>query len=291
MIIVKLKGGMGNQMFQYALGRALSIKYGVPLGLDLAFLLDRTPRSNFTFRNYDLDVFKIKADIVPQSKIPFIYRKFKSKIGLLIDFLRRKYFKLPGVEKKFNFDSSILNIGPNAYLDGYWQTEKYFNNIEDVLRSEFSIKVDLSIEAINICEKIKSCEAISLHIRRGDYYSNKNTNEILGLCPLSYYKDAVNLIIQKVKNPSFFIFSDDIDWCKNNLKIDNTLFFVGGLKDYEDLILMSKCKHNIIANSSFSWWGGWLNSNKNKIVIAPKKWYNSKNFNSEDLIPDYWIKI
>ena len=154
MIIVKLKGGMGNQMFQYALGRALSIKNNVPLGLDLAFLLDRTPRSDFTFRNYDLDIFNINAEIVSQSKVSFLYKNFKGKFGVYFDYLRRKFFKLSGVEKKLNFNPGILNMGSDIYLDGYWQSYKYFVDIEDIIRKDFALKKKPNQNIINFSKQI-----------------------------------------------------------------------------------------------------------------------------------------
>ncbi|MCK4744844.1 alpha-1,2-fucosyltransferase, partial [Candidatus Parcubacteria bacterium] len=194
-------------------------------------------------------------------------------------------------EQHSHFDSKILKLIGNIYLDGYWQSEKYFKNIENSIRKEFTLKNDLQLKAKKLLRKIKNTESISIHIRRNDYISHKPANQYHGVCHLSYYKKAINVIIKKIDDPHFFVFSDDIDWCKKNLKIKFPTIFVEGNKDYEDLILMSKCKHNIIANSTFSWWGAWLNNNPNKIVIAPKKWFRKKSINTKDLIPKTWIKI
>lgn len=168
MIIVKLKGGMGNQMFQYALGRALSLKYNTSLGFDLSFLLDITPMLNFTFRDYDLDVFNIKADIVHSHKIPLVNRIFKGKIGRIFDYARVLLNLNKGVEKYPWFNSSVLNIGPNAYLDGYWQSPKYFEGFEDIIRQDFTIKNKLPLNIENLKEEIKNCSSLCIHVRRGN---------------------------------------------------------------------------------------------------------------------------
>ncbi|MFH0972649.1 MAG: alpha-1,2-fucosyltransferase, partial [Patescibacteria group bacterium] len=185
----------------------------------------------------------------------------------------------------------ILKLKDDIFLDGYWQTEKYFKDIEDIIRSEFTLKTEYSNLNPELIAKISSCNSVSMHIRRGDYITNQNTNEFHGICFLDYYKKAINLIAEKFPNPTIFIFSDDLKWCKENIKIKYPIVFVKGNKNYEDLIMMSKCSHNIIANSSFSWWGAWLNNNPNKIVIAPQKWLNNPNINYSDIIPSTWIKI
>lgn len=292
MIITKLKGGMGNQMFQYALGRALSVKYGVPLGLDISFLLDRTPRTNFTFRGYDLDVFNLNAEIVPQSKVPFIYRNFKGKFGLYTDYFKRKFLKLRGVEKSFNFDSTIFNIGDNAYLDGYWQSYKYFSDIEDIIRKEFTLKNELPLNIQNLMEVIKKENSLCVHMRRGDYVGNSN-HEIVGK---EYYDKGIEKIKSLAKIDKIYVFSDDIKWCEENMKFEFPVMFVGeeyaGKKAEGHLVLMSACHHFIIPNSSFAWWASWLSSSySDKIVIVPKCWYQDENINSDDLIPDEWIRI
>lgn len=291
MIITRLQGGMGNQMFQYAFGRALALRNKVSLGLDISFLLDRTPRlKGITFRNYMLDVFNIQGRVVAQSEIPVQYRVSKGFFGIYINYIIRKFLKPKGVEKSTAFDSSIFDLGANAYLNGFWQSEKYFKNIEDIIRADFSLKIPLSDTVRTIAEKIQCCDAVSIHVRRGDYVTTKNGRDVLGACSLEYYVEAISLIRKKVPNPTFFVFSDDIEWCREHIVTgDNTTFISG--QDYEDLTLMSMCKHNIIANSTFSWWGAWLNSNKNKMVIAPQKWYNDLSYSSENLIPEDWIHL
>ncbi|MCX6754458.1 MAG: alpha-1,2-fucosyltransferase [Candidatus Nomurabacteria bacterium] len=292
MIITKLKGGMGNQMFQYALGRALSVKYGTSLGLDLSFLLDRTPRPNFTFREYDLDIFNIiNVDRVSQSKIPFLYRNFNGKFGLYFDYFRRKFFRLRGIEKSFNFDLTILNIGSNAYLDGYWQSYKYFADIEDIIRKDFTLKDELSLNIKNLMEVIKKENSLCIHVRRGDYVGNSN-HEIVGK---EYYDKGIKILSEKTKIDKIYVFSDDVKWCEDNMKFDFPVMFVGeeysGIKAEGHFSLMSACHSFIIPNSSFSWWAAWLSVHKDKIVIVPKKWFGDASINSDDLIPKEWIRI
>jgi len=188
----------------------------------------------------------------------------------------------------------FLALPDHSYLEGYWGSEKYFKDIENIIRKEFTLKD--KPDAINqkMISRIKNCDSVSIHIRRGDYIFDEKTNKYHGVCNLDYYLKAIALVAKKVKKPYFFIFSDDIRWAKQNLHLKFPCVYVNhniGKKDYEDLRLMSNCCHNIIANSSFSWWGAWLNKNKDKIVIAPKKWFTDKSINTKDLIPKQWLKI
>ena len=291
MVTVKLKGGMGNQMFQYAIGRALSLRYNVPLGLDLSFLLDTTPRLKFTFRNYDLDVFNINAEIVQSSKIPFVNRMVKGKIGQAFDILRRFLSFDKGVEKSFNFNSLIFNIGPNAYLDGYWQSPKYFESIEDIIRKDFTLKSELPINIRNLMEVIEKENSVCIHVRRGDYVGNK-AHEVVGS---EYYDKAIEKMRSLTKIDKIYVFSDDIKWCEENMKFEYPVMFVGdeyaGQKAEGHLMLMKSCRNFIIPNSTFSWWGAWLGDSKDKIVVAPKQWFGGESMSSEDLIPKEWIRI
>ncbi|NUN65842.1 alpha-1,2-fucosyltransferase [Pseudanabaena biceps] len=295
MIIVKLQGGLGNQMFQYAIGKKLSLLNKTELKLDLSFLLDRTPRPNFTYRDYNLNIFNLKIEFATQEEIkPFINyldSKIKRKIYTYL-FLgkKNKYIN----EKKCNFNPDIFKLTGNIYLDGYWQTEKYFNDIKNILYNDFIVKTNQDQKNQDVAKTIKNTNSVSIHIRRGDYIDNKQIYHFHGICDLNYYYNCVNLLLKKLKNPNFFIFSDDHQWMKENLKLDYPMTFVDhndASKNYEDLRLMSQCKHNIIANSSFSWWGAWLNQNPDKIVYAPQKWFNDTSKKTQDLIPDQWIRV
>ena len=188
----------------------------------------------------------------------------------------------------------MFELKGDIYIEGYWQTEKYFKNIEHTIKKDFTFKTKPDKNNQSLLNQIKNCNAVAIHVRRGDYVKNPVANRILGVCNLDYYNKCINLIIRKINNPHFFIFSDDPKWTINNLNIDFPATYVshnGSDKGYEDLRLMSNCKHQIIANSSFSWWGAWLNNNPNKVVMAPKKWFNDLSINTEDLIPESWVKI
>ena len=295
MIIVKLQGGLGNQMFQYAIGRKLSLLNKTELKLDLSFLLDRTPRPNFTYRDYNLNIFNLNIEFATQKEIKLFVNYLDSRIKRKIYtylFLGRnnKYID----EKQFTCDPDILKLTGNLYLDGYWQTEKYFSDIKDILCNDFTIKISQDKKNQEMIKTIKNTNSVSIHIRRGDYIENKQIYNVHGICDLDYYYNCINLFLKKLKNPHFFIFSDDHRWAKENLKLDCPLTFVDhndASKNYEDLRLMSQCRHNIIANSTFSWWGAWLNQNPDKIVYAPQKWFSDSSRNTKDLIPDEWIKL
>src|SRR5436190_8508313 len=167
MIIVRLAGGMGNQMFQYALGRTLSLKNKTTLGLDTHDLLDRTPRLGFTFRDYDLDLFNIQAGIVPQSALPFLHRSWGRNI--FINKVRRVLFGGLGKERGYGLNSKILTLGPNSYLDGYWQSHKYFESIADTIRQDFTLRNPLPEHIEKLWSEIKSKNSVCVHVRRGDY--------------------------------------------------------------------------------------------------------------------------
>jgi hypothetical protein len=240
-----------------------------------------------TARKYLLSVFNIDADISTIEE-----HKYHNSVPKRII---RKIYNIFREEKPWNFDAKELNSKDGEYKIGYWQTEKYFADQAQTIRKELTLKNPLSRPALKIQNDImNSNNSVSLHIRRGDYVENAKTNQYHGTCSLGYYSKALEYITNKIgRDINIFVFSDDIDWVKNNLKFDFPTTYVSSkeIPDYEELILMSKCKHNIIANSSFSWWGAWLNNNSGKIVIAPKRWANKDEDSFKDIIPSSWIKI
>ena len=295
MIIVRLQGGMGNQMFQYALGRSLAIKNNVPLGLDLTYLLDRTPIPNFTFRDYNLDDFNIQATIVSKKDIPFLYRKHSVGIFMrYVDFIRRKFLSTPGKEKKnYCFDPAILALGPNAYLEGWWQNPQYFSEYQEVIRKDFTLKYPTK-KIQQLTAEIRSKNSVCVHIRRGDYlkgdYLGRDYYSVLGE---SYYRNALAIIVKKEPIDCVYVFDrDDINWCKEHVKFDYPVVYVeNDINLAECITLMSACKHFVIANSSFSWWAAWLGTAPEKIVIAPKYWLSDRSIDTTGLIPPEWIRI
>ncbi|MEK7069688.1 MAG: alpha-1,2-fucosyltransferase [Patescibacteria group bacterium] len=285
MIIIKLNGGLGNQLFQYSLGRSLSIKNNDVFKLDLSDFTKDNPRS------YSLGHFNIVENLAKKEDVAKFNKKGLSKLFEKI----KPYYKKSVIKYKgYDFDQNILKLSGNFYLDGYWQSEKYFKDIEGVIRKEITLKEPLVDEHANLINNIKNSNSVSVHIRRGDYATNKKFSAVYNLLDEEYYQRTVKFIAEKIKEPKFFIFSDDIKWAKQNLNIPYPKIFVSDnseIKDYEELTLMSFCKHNIIANSSFSWWGAWLNTNIDKIVLSPDKWFNIGVGNTSDLIPEDWIKL
>lgn len=269
-----MTGGLGNQMFQYAIGRVLALKNRTSLKLDL---------SNYTLnslidtpRKYELDKFDLPISIYKKN---FLTLQFPPKI---IHEISQAY------------DKSILNLKGNIKLIGYWQSEKYFSAYRDLIIKEFTFKTQPSGKNKKLLQDIIWENSIGVHVRRGDYVTIKTANECHGTCSLTYYEAAIKFIKQKVKNPIFYVFSDDIPWCKDNLIIEGKVVYIDhnhGENSWEDMRLMSHCKHNIIANSSFSWWSAWLNTNDTKIVIAPKLWFQARKMNSQSIVPQDWIKL
>lgn len=287
MVIVKLTGGLGNQMFQYAMGRAIAFRNQSDLGLDASWFKRNIGNEK---RNYSLNNFNIIESIANTN---LFLQKLRSKFSFLEDFKKcekKRYFKEKSV---FSFDSDSLCLSGGVYLEGYWQNPKYFEGIKDILCKEFILKKELNIdnEIVRAIQKEKN--SVSIHIRRGDYLVDPVYVKLNVALSIDYYKSAIEIISQKVEYPHFFIFSDDIKWAENNFKLNYPTIFVSdnAIKDSEEIILMSKCKHNIIANSSFSWWGAWLNNNFQKIVIAPLKWSGDSLIDTRELVPYSWIRI
>ncbi|MXV17462.1 alpha-1,2-fucosyltransferase [Hufsiella ginkgonis] len=282
MIVVTLLGGLGNQMFQYAFGRHLAIKNKSRLVVDLSMLLARNPEIDYTFREFELDVFNVSFSNFNDVRNTFGYR------------LARKLKQVTYLNEDGKpFDPALLQIKGDAHLIGYWQTEKYFAEVSDVLRNDFTFKIPPGPGSQHVIDAIVHSNAVAIHFRRGDYVSLPSAS-IHGVCSPDYYRQAMAYIEANVVNPHYFIFSDDIPWVKANITFPGQHTFVegnDGKKSFEDLRLMSLCKHNIIANSSFSWWGAWLNANKRKIVVAPKAWFRDPSVNASDLIPETWIRI
>lgn len=291
-IISEIIGGLGNQMFQYAVGRALSISMGGKFLLDVR-----------RFRNYKLhNGFEI--DRIFAAPVAFATEKDVSAlIGWRDNFIARKFYKnilvsnyiesSLKIEPTFGYWDGIKKSNKSKYLSGYWQSEKYFKEIENILRKDFSFQIPLDNENREIASRISASQAVAIHVRRGDYLSNIRTSKIMQVCNVEYYQKAIKYMLEFVENPEFYIFSDDIEWTQNYLKIPFPTYYVInniGSNSYKDMQLMSICKHQIIANSSFSWWAAWLNPSKNKKIVAPISWFRTS-LNTNDLIPEKWIRF
>lgn len=277
MTIARLQGGLGNQMFEYAFGRATALKNSTGLALDLS------QYNEDPLRRYTLDAFHIDARIAtPREVAAFIGgNRFTRKLRDL--FGSSRIIREP----HFAFYPRALQAKSPCYLDGYWQSEKYFADIAPTLRREFILKERLSDEAEKIAAEIRQGTSISVHVRRGDYADSQ-----FALLGAKYYTRAIAKIRETVQHPKYFVFSDDIEWIRKNLAIPDAVFVSDhGISDAEELMLMSRCVHHIIANSSFSWWGAWLDPRPEKIVIAPKKWFVLDVHDTKDLLPPGWITI
>ena len=289
MIIVRLQGGLGNQMFQYASARSLAHKLGVDLGLDLTWF-DNVDQVD-TPRHYELDCFNIGATIVQ----PGAYKLKGSNNGVLrrLGIKRSPSLELSEYkEQHFHYNEHFLDLSDNTLVEGYFQSEKYFKQCRDTILKDFEWLEPPSEQNHKLLKKIQAENSVSLHVRRGDYISNKNANEFHGSKGLGYYNKAIEEITKKVNKPTFYVISDDPGWSQDNIKIKHHTTYVShNKKGCEDMRLMKSCKHNIIANSSFSWWAAWLNTNPGKQVIAPKKWFNDPRVNTSDVIPQEWIKL
>jgi hypothetical protein len=287
-IIVRLLGGIGNKFFQYAAGRSLAIRHKADLLLDCSLLKRR--RYGLTPRDYELEAYNIQARRLQkreQSLLQFrVQRPFRYlyDVGLLKSSF--KYYREP----HYQFDPKLSHFKGDLIIEGYWQSERYFADIADKLRHELRPVFTPPESAGHLLDQVQSVNSISLHVRRGDYISCRRAAAHFFPCDHAYYRRATQIMAERISNPVFFIFSDDPGWVLKELRIDFPMVLASHPESWpahEDLRLMSHCHHHIIANSSFSWWGAWLNPNPNKIVVAPMRWFRILK-NTQDLIPREW---
>jgi hypothetical protein len=274
MIVVKIIGGLGNQLFQYATAKALAIKNNDSLRLDVSAF------STYKTHAYGLHHFNTSR------------KTYKNKTS---KFMRKLYYKLKRYknyyEPAFNYNPQLLETKYHTlFLNGYFQSEQYFLDCRDVILKDLKVVSALKPETQALIKEVQACNSVSVHIRRGDYLLHElhNTSKEV------YYNKALDYIISHVTSPVYYLFSDDMDWVKANFKTNSKTVYVDindAASNYEDLSIMSHCKHNIIANSSFSWWGAWLNENPDKIVTAPEVWFNDDTMDYSDVVPKSWVKL
>jgi hypothetical protein len=279
-------------MFQYAFASILAKKNKTEVYLDKTFL-SRKKKIGFTPRNFELHVFNNNYNGASKKQLSLFYKlSFLNKIKKRLNLNYPKIFNEPF----FGFNKSALNIKSPVYLNGYFQSTVYFNGFELMIKDLFLFSTD-SLDLLNkdLLAKIKNTNTISVHIRRGDYVEDKVTQEFHGSCSLEYYFKAIKLLIDPYKDYTLVFFSDDTDWVKVQFEsLSYPKIFVDNNKaenSWKDMMLMSSCTHNIIANSSFSWWAAWLNENSEKRVVAPRKWFASSDLDTKTLLPDEWIKL
>lgn len=292
MITVRLKGGMGNQMFQYAFGLAQAKKLNTEYKLDCAVLLDRARSKDFVYRNYDLDIYSLEPDFVMSpERLSALYKLRSAKLSRLIKKITLKGLPLEK-EKHFHVDHELLSKPKdNVAYDGWWQSPKYFKSVEQEVRNAFAFKSSILSDSTVLHKQILQTNSVCLNVRRTDFLTTPSLNST----NLQYFMNAVRQMSELVENPHFFIFSDDIKWCTENLKLPFPTIIVGhehkGVKFGNYLQLMKSCKNYIIPNSSFAWWAVWLNENEDKKVIAPRNWFNEGDFDTKDLVPETWLRL
>lgn len=280
MIIMKYDGGLGNQMFQCAAAITLAQKLGVEAKFDMSFFSKKYSRA------YGMDIFGIEGNPVFDFRVILYwrlrrYRKFKNIFGL----------NIYAEKDNFCYDEEFEKIEDNTFIEGYFQSVKYFD--EKLIRKTFEFKNPPTGLNAQAAEDIMHSNSVSVHIRRGDYVQKARYQKLFNELTLDYYKNAQKIIEEKVKNPVYYVFSDDISWVREHLGFKNAHYIEhnSGENSWEDMRLMSLCKHNIVANSSFSWWGAYLNSNSDKIVVGPKKWFNNEHMITKDVCPPDWVLL
>jgi hypothetical protein len=289
MVVTQLLGGLGNQLFQYAVGRALAHANGVRLKLDVSAF------GTYRLRPYALKPFKIEADVLTPAEARAL------GVGRPAGAARTVWHRLTGrpripvvAEASFEFDPAVLHARPPCYLKGYWQSPRYFQHMAELIRSELAVAGPLSDRNRALTEQIRSTVAVSVHVRRGDYVSDSQTNRYHGSCEPDYYREAERLLRARVGDMQLYVFSDDPQWARDNLSFSSPAVIVshnGPERPEEDLRLMTLCRHHIIANSTFSWWGAWLCPQADKLVVAPKQWFRAAAHRTGDLLPSDWITL
>jgi hypothetical protein len=293
-VIVRLLGGLGNQMFQYALGRALSIRYGAPLKLDLS-VLHRGRHA--VKRNYDLDIFQLDAEFATRSDVSPYHPFGAGLVGKIWFHMRDRLVGTNAInEQGFRFDPCVLKLKPPLYLAGLWQSYRYFADAESELRDDFRFRADVPASAASIAAAIADPDSVCVHVRRGDYVTASSNAQSLGFVGLDYYRRGVEIVRSAIPHPRFFVFSDDLAWCEQNLDFLDRAVFVryyvppGRRAHACDMQLMARAHNFILANSTFSWWSAWLSGPRTGMTIAPKQWFKDGKPCSADLIPPGWIE-
>lgn len=291
MVVVHIVGGLGNQLFQYAAARRLAWKNNTQLRLHLGEF------EVYILHLYGLHYLNISAKEATSADLQ---QYFPPMTGFLPYTLRAVLARfLPGrgrvvLESGMRFNPTILTLPGNVYMRGFWQSEKYFQDCETIIRKEFVVTVLADKKNQAMHDAIRRCNAVCLHVRRGDYVSDPTARTVHGVCDLPYFQQAVTYMAARLTRPEFFVFSDDPAWARQNIKPNAPVHYIdfnGPEKNYEDLRLMMSCQHNIISNSTFGWWGAWLNPNKKKIVIAPQQWFADPTRDARDIVPDAWVRL
>lgn len=287
MIVSRIAGGLGNQMFQYAAGRRLAKQMGTE------FFYDLTPFETYKLHNCALHRFALQTAALDRALLPRLPVRFGGS-------RLQRIFRTGGPpltlfkERGLAWQPEIKQVKDNTYLVGYWQSEKYFVDIRPQLLTEFSLPSDPVGKDRQVIEAMADSTSVTLHVRRGDYVSNSATNQVHGTCDEDYYQRAVAMLTKECGPLHLFIFSDDPQWCREHLKFNHPTTVVDHndqTRNCEDLRLMSHAKHFIIANSSFSWWAAWLSESAGKIICSPKRWFRTTERDESDIVPPTWRRV
>ena len=291
MVIVRLTGGLGNQMFQYAAGRALADRLGAELLLDTRAFAHALARKVYTRRAYALAPFKLRARLAEAADLRG-WPLWVVEIGLRLR-IARPLFRRWHFESAISYDPGVRLLREPVLLVGYWQSERYFSDVAEAIRADFMLREPLAGANAELLQLARSADSVGLHVRRGDFVSLSDAAQVHGLCSIDYYRRAIDLVRKHCPQCRFLVFSDDPQWARAELPLDAAAVFVSGneQRPEQDLALMSACKHHIIANSSFSWWAGWLGQNPQQLVIAPTPWYASPKLDARDLAVARWQYI
>ncbi|MBL7941742.1 MAG: alpha-1,2-fucosyltransferase [Flavobacteriales bacterium] len=289
-VAVRLAGGLGNQMFEYAAGRAAADALNCPLYLDHSLLEKRFEGMNYTPRDFALDVFHIRAERIPDAILREIV-KSERPLSRLLRRIAPEAGRIRHVhDTSQTFDRWSSFSGP-LYLTGYWQSEKYFSGIRNALCEKDFQPIETAPDAVSrMRDRILASPCISIHVRRGDYVTNSNAAAYHGVCDVDYYREACRWLAEATGIKRYAVFSDDLDWVKSHLALQGEMVYVelpADIGAHWELGLMQQCHHHIIANSSFSWWGAWLNQRIDKKVVAPARWFVNQ---VSDIVPPSWIK-
>jgi hypothetical protein len=294
-VIMRIMGGLASQMHKYGIGRSLADQHKCDFLLDLTWFEKQNAED--TTRDFLLDKFNTRFLVASSATINELKTgEIKRKISSIV----RKFGFKDGLIKKSHYIRSntsinVFNVIPSAYIEGEWFGGQMINEYRDNLLNDFSLRNELSQPASLVLNNIRESESVAIHVRRGDLVSNSKAASFHCLTNAEYYKSAIDYVKKKLANPRFFVFSDDIEWAKENLAefLENPLFVHENMP-HEDIHLIKSCHHQIIANSGFGWFGAWLNSNQNKTLVAPKAWVNNSNLNEEickDLLKNNFILI
>jgi hypothetical protein len=295
-VVTRLMGGLGNQMFQWAAARALALRHGVEPKVDLSYLAHERPGT--TPRRYELGSFVVEPAVATADDLKWVRGAPPSGLGARSRELVKSILKPRRLvllqQRELDYDARLREAGPNVLLVGYWQSESYFEGAESQIRDDFRLREELTGSVAELAAEIGAAESVAVHVRRGDYVADPRTNAFHGTLTPAWYERALAEVAQRVEEPAAFVFSDDPAWCRAHLRLPVPMRVV----DYHDpahapevLRLMTLCRHHVVANSSFSWWGAWLSRSQQRVVVAPEEWFRDPAIDTSTITPRDWLRL